>query len=190
MLVRLALAHFPRLQAVYRVRALQRGERLGAFLAYLERVGEEEEHEMIAPSAEALRYLDHVAFAEERAVRGDQMRRAVVDLVEDVEHRQLPLGFPLVLVYVRHHLLDTADRSFQRTVVRVVLLGMLKNICKKEKKKKKIGNARFNTDFSGTIDDDRRTVISPFNNKLILGNLCTGLIKSSFRLCLPHSGIV
>ena len=30
--------------------------------------------------------------------------------------------------------------------------------------------------------------ILPFNKREILGNLCTGLINNSVKLCLPHSG--
>lgn len=33
-------------------------------------------------------------------------------------------------------------------------------------------------------------IILPDSSKFMLGNLCTGLISSSARLCRPHSGLL
>ena len=60
------------------------------------------------------------------------MRRAVFNIVEDVEEHDLALCSPLVFVDVRHHFFDGGQRLLQFGVVRVALGRLLEQVGEEE----------------------------------------------------------
>ena len=124
-----ALTEFRRVKSISRVGTLQRVKSFRSLLAYLKCVSEQEEYKVIAATAQALAKLHHLAFADKRSMRRDEMWRTIVNFVEYIEHHQLSLSFSFILVYISHNFLNTAYRQFQGTMVWIILICMLKNIC-------------------------------------------------------------
>ena len=57
------------------------------------------------------------------------MGRTIFYVVEDIEEDHLPFGFPFVFVYVRHDVFDGGQSSFQFPMIRIVLGGVLEEVC-------------------------------------------------------------
>ena len=54
--------------------------------------------------------------------------RAVVYVIEDIEHNKLALSLALILIYVCHHFSYTAQSLLKRSIVLVTFVSVLQNV--------------------------------------------------------------
>ena len=107
-----------------------------ALLGDLEHVVEEEEGEVGALSGQLVGppELDHVRLAQEISVGRDEVRRAVLNVLEYSEDISKTVGLPLVLVDVLQHFFDLPERGLEggRVGVLPLLAGVLEQVVEQQ----------------------------------------------------------
>jgi hypothetical protein len=96
---------------------------------YFQDIRKEEQGQLTSTADDTVTQLDDVALGYKATVRRHQVGRTIFDVVEDIEEDHLAFGFPFVFVDVRHDVLNGGQSSFQFSMIRIVLGGVLEEVC-------------------------------------------------------------